>query len=158
MNSTSPDPIFNSFSAATKDDWLKAAQLELGDTNPFQKLTFEKENLTFLPYYDQHDHDVNKFNQLRPSSNEFLGSRAWHNMPLVNVNLESKAMSVGSGQDGGYLVPPEVEAQIGRLLSKASPMRQIADVRQVSATLYKKPFNTTGASAGWTRAVGIVEN
>ncbi len=63
--------------------------------------------------------------------------------------IESKAMSVGSGQDGGYLVPAEVEAAIGRLLSKASPMRAIADVRQVSATLYKKPFNTTGASAGW---------
>ena len=64
-------------------------------------------------------------------------------------NLEAKAMSVGSGQDGGYLVPPEVEAEIGRLLSKASPMRQIADVRQISATLYKKPFNTNGASTGW---------
>jgi HK97 family phage major capsid protein len=63
--------------------------------------------------------------------------------------IESKAMSVGSGQDGGYLVPAEVEAAIGRLLSKASPMRAIADVRQVSATIYKKPFNTTGASAGW---------
>jgi HK97 family phage major capsid protein len=63
--------------------------------------------------------------------------------------IESKAMSVGSGQDGGYLVPAEVEAAIGRLLSKASPMRAIADVRQVSATLYKKPFNTTGASSGW---------
>ena len=63
--------------------------------------------------------------------------------------IESQAMSVGSGQDGGYLVPAEVEAAIGRLLSKASPMRAIADVRQVSATLYKKPFNTTGAAAGW---------
>ena len=64
-------------------------------------------------------------------------------------DLEAKAMSVGSGQDGGYLVPPEVEAQIGRLLSRASPMRQIADVRQISATLYKKPFNTNGITAGW---------
>jgi HK97 family phage major capsid protein len=63
--------------------------------------------------------------------------------------IESKAMSVGSGQDGGYLVPAEVEAAIGRLLSKASPMRAIADVRQVSATLFKKPFNTNGASSGW---------
>jgi HK97 family phage major capsid protein len=63
--------------------------------------------------------------------------------------IEAKAMSVGSGPDGGYIVPPEVEAAIGRLLSKASPMRQIADVRQVSATIYKKPFNTNGAAAGW---------
>ena len=63
--------------------------------------------------------------------------------------IESKAMSVGSNADGGYLVPTEVEAAIGRLLSKASPMRAIADVRQVSATLYKKPFNTNGTLAGW---------
>ncbi len=63
--------------------------------------------------------------------------------------IEAKAMSVGTNADGGYLVPSETEAEIGRLLSKASPMRQIADVRQVSTSLYKKPFNTTGAAAGW---------
>jgi HK97 family phage major capsid protein len=70
------------------------------------------------------------------------------------ASLEAKAMSVGSGQDGGYLVPPEVEAEIGRLLSKASPMRQIADVRQISAMLYKKPFNTNGATTGWVGETG----
>ena len=63
--------------------------------------------------------------------------------------LESKAMSIGSNPDGGYLVPQETEAEIGRLLSKASPMRQIADVRQVSSSIYKKPFATAGAAAGW---------
>jgi HK97 family phage major capsid protein len=63
--------------------------------------------------------------------------------------LEAKAMSIGSNTDGGFLVPQETEAEIGRLLSKASPMRQIADVRQVSSSIYKKPFATTGAAAGW---------
>jgi HK97 family phage major capsid protein len=63
--------------------------------------------------------------------------------------LEAKAMSIGSNPDGGYLVPQETEAEIGRLLSKASPMRQIADVRQVSSSIYKKPFATAGAAAGW---------
>jgi HK97 family phage major capsid protein len=63
--------------------------------------------------------------------------------------LEQKAMSIGSNPDGGYLVPQETEAEIGRLLSKASPMRQICDVRQVSSSIYKKPFATTGAAAGW---------
>ncbi len=64
-------------------------------------------------------------------------------------SLEAKAMSIGSGPDGGYLVPPEVEQAIGRILAKASPMRQIADVRQISATTLSKPFNTNGISAGW---------
>jgi HK97 family phage major capsid protein len=63
--------------------------------------------------------------------------------------LEEKAMSVGSGTDGGYLVPPQIEAEIGRLLSRASPIRAIADVRQSSVTLYKKPFATGGAATGW---------
>jgi HK97 family phage major capsid protein len=64
-------------------------------------------------------------------------------------DIEAKAMSIGSGQDGGYLVPSETEAEIGRLLSKASPIRGLADLRQVSTSLYKKPFATTGAASGW---------
>ncbi|MDE2383069.1 MAG: phage major capsid protein [Alphaproteobacteria bacterium] len=63
--------------------------------------------------------------------------------------MEAKAMSVGSGQDGGYLVPPETEAEIGRLISKASPFRDICDVRQISAMVHNKPFNTNGHQAGW---------
>jgi HK97 family phage major capsid protein len=64
-------------------------------------------------------------------------------------DLEAKAMSIGYNPDGGYLVPQETEAEIGRLLSRASPIRAIADVRQVSSAIYKKPFVTTGAAAGW---------
>ncbi len=70
------------------------------------------------------------------------------------ASLEAKAMSVGYGPDGGYLVPPEVEAAIGRLLSKASPMRQICDVRQISASVYNKPFNTNGITTGWAAETG----
>jgi HK97 family phage major capsid protein len=64
-------------------------------------------------------------------------------------DVEQKAMSILSNPDGGYLVPGETEAEIGRLLSKASPIRAISDVRQVSSGMYKKPFVTTGAIAGW---------
>ncbi|AOF89465.1 phage major capsid protein [Sinorhizobium sp. RAC02] len=63
--------------------------------------------------------------------------------------LESKAMSVGSAADGGYLVPPETDSDIGRRLSAASPIRALATVRQVSGTVLKKPFATTGMAAGW---------
>jgi HK97 family phage major capsid protein len=64
-------------------------------------------------------------------------------------DIEHKAMSIASNPDGGYLVPGETEAEIGRLLSKASPIRAIADVRLVSSGVYKKPFATTGAATGW---------
>ncbi len=70
------------------------------------------------------------------------------------ARLEEKAMSIGSGADGGYLVPQEIEAEIGRLLSKASPMRAICDVRQSSTLIYKKPFATAGAAAGWVAETG----
>lgn len=63
--------------------------------------------------------------------------------------LEAKAMSVASGPDGGFLVPPEVEAEIGRRLTSVSPIRAIASVRQISAALYKKPFSTNGLANGW---------
>lgn len=63
--------------------------------------------------------------------------------------LEEKALSVGSGQDGGYLVPQETENSIMRLMRNVSPIRAIAGVRQVSASVYKKPFAITGAGAGW---------
>lgn len=63
--------------------------------------------------------------------------------------LEEKAMSVGSASDGGYLVPPETDTDIGRRLSAASPIRALATVRQVSGTVLKKPFATSGMAAGW---------
>ncbi|WP_429096443.1 phage major capsid protein [Aminobacter sp. BE322] len=63
--------------------------------------------------------------------------------------LDSKAMSYGSGQDGGYLVPDETEAEIGRRLSALSPIRSIAAVRQVSAAVLKKPFTVSGPAVGW---------
>lgn len=63
--------------------------------------------------------------------------------------MESKSLSAGSDPDGGYLVPEQTETEIGRLLSDASPIRAIADVRQVSANVYKKPFTTQGPATGW---------
>jgi HK97 family phage major capsid protein len=63
--------------------------------------------------------------------------------------LEAKSMSIGSNPDGGYLVPSETETEIGRRLSAASPIRAISGVRQVSSSVYKKPFAITGAATGW---------
>jgi HK97 family phage major capsid protein len=64
-------------------------------------------------------------------------------------SLDAKAMSYGSGQDGGYLVPDETEAAIGRRLAHISPIRSIASVRQVSGAVLKKPFSISGPAVGW---------
>ncbi|MCF8478523.1 MAG: phage major capsid protein [Pseudolabrys sp.] len=63
--------------------------------------------------------------------------------------LEMKALSVGSNPDGGYLVPPEVETDIGKRLTAISPIRSIAGVRTISGNVYKKPFMTAGPAVGW---------
>ena len=69
-----------------------------------------------------------------------------------NTNLrasELKALSAGSNPDGGFLVPPEIEAQISQRLIAISPIRSIAGMRTISSNIYKKPFLTTGPAVGW---------
>ncbi len=63
--------------------------------------------------------------------------------------IETKAMSAGSNPDGGYLVPNELEQEIGRRLAAISPIRAIASVREISGGIYKKPFMTAGPATGW---------
>ncbi|HXF53397.1 MAG TPA: phage major capsid protein [Hyphomicrobiaceae bacterium] len=63
--------------------------------------------------------------------------------------LEAKALSVGSDPDGGFLVPEETERAVNRALRDVSPMRAIAGVRQVSGSVYKKPFALTAPGSGW---------
>ncbi|WP_343313899.1 phage major capsid protein [Brucella sp. BE17] len=63
--------------------------------------------------------------------------------------IEQKAHSYASGPDGGYLVPAELETEIGRRLAVLSPIRGISSVRQVSGAILKKPFSITGPATGW---------
>ncbi|MGE0699676.1 MAG: phage major capsid protein [Hyphomicrobiaceae bacterium] len=63
--------------------------------------------------------------------------------------LEQKALSAGSGADGGYLVPDETERTVNMALKDISPIRAIAGVRQVSSSVFKKPFSVTGPGTGW---------
>lgn len=63
--------------------------------------------------------------------------------------LEVKAMSAGTAADGGYLVPAEVESEIGKRLAAISPIRAIASVREISGNVYTKPFMTAGPATGW---------
>ena len=74
---------------------------------------------------------------------------------LALSEIEAKSMSTGSSADGGYLVPPETEARIESLLRLVSPIRNIASVRQVSSSMYKKPFAITGAAAGWVGEAAV---
>jgi HK97 family phage major capsid protein len=63
--------------------------------------------------------------------------------------IEQKAMSYGSGPDGGYLVPVPAEREILRRMSTASPIRSIANVVEISGHSLKRAFSTTGPASGW---------
>lgn len=63
--------------------------------------------------------------------------------------LEAKALSAGSGPDGGYLVPPPVETEVLRRLAKLSPIRTISSVQVISSGLYKRAVSISGPAAGW---------
>ncbi len=63
--------------------------------------------------------------------------------------LEAKALSAGSGPDGGFLVPIPAEREILQRMTGGSPMRALATVRETSTATYKKAYSTTGPAAGW---------
>ena len=69
--------------------------------------------------------------------------------------LEQKALSVGIDADGGFLVPKETERAVNMALKTVSPIRSIAGVRQVSGSVYKVPFATTGAATGWVGEAAV---
>lgn len=63
--------------------------------------------------------------------------------------IEEKALSAGSGPDGGYLVPLPAEREILRRMANVSPIRAIASVREISTGTFKKAFSPTGPASGW---------
>lgn len=63
--------------------------------------------------------------------------------------LEEKALSAGSGPDGGYLVPEPAEREILQRMAAISPIRSIASVREISTANFRKAFSVNGPAAGW---------
>ncbi len=64
------------------------------------------------------------------------------------ARLDVKGLNAGTDDQGGYVAPPELDRLIEARLLAASPMRQIATVRQTSAGVYRKPVGL-GAAAQW---------
>ncbi|SDN56386.1 phage major capsid protein, HK97 family [Methylobacterium phyllostachyos] len=63
--------------------------------------------------------------------------------------LESKALSAGSGPDGGYLVPDTIERTVLTRLAAVSPIRAIATVQQISGAQYKRAVSVGAPVTGW---------
>lgn len=63
--------------------------------------------------------------------------------------IETKAINVGVGTDGGMAVPEEFDRHILQLLRNLSPMRQVSNVITVGSEDYKKLVNIGTAESGW---------
>jgi HK97 family phage major capsid protein len=63
--------------------------------------------------------------------------------------IEAKAYSAGVGPDGGFLVPQPAERDLLSRMALISPIRQIAEVREISTATFKKVFATNGIGSGW---------
>jgi len=63
--------------------------------------------------------------------------------------IKSLAVTTNGGADGGYAVPKVIDGMLETLLIKQSPMRQLANVVQVSTQDYHKLVNVRGEAATW---------
>lgn len=63
--------------------------------------------------------------------------------------LQAKAYNITTDSDGGFAVPEELDRSILDKLVDVSPIRQIATVRTVSTSDYKKLVNVRGTASGW---------
>lgn len=59
------------------------------------------------------------------------------------------SLNKGADDEGGYLAPVEWDRTITDKLVEISPMRQIAQVQQISTNGFRKLFNEKGTGSGW---------
>ena len=66
--------------------------------------------------------------------------------------LETKALQGRIDTDGGFLVSPEIDAEIGKRFIETSPMRQLATVKTLNSGNQLDKYVRSGlvASGGWT--------
>ena len=63
--------------------------------------------------------------------------------------LEHKALQVGTGEDGGFAVPEDLDRAIISLLGDEVVMRQECNVIPIGGSNYKKLASIGGATSGW---------
>lgn len=67
----------------------------------------------------------------------------------VNQLAINAGMQTDSLPDGGFLVPEEVETQVGRVLLNISPLRRLCRVIPIRGGVFKKTIVVDGPAFGW---------
>jgi HK97 family phage major capsid protein len=73
-------------------------------------------------------------------------------------HLETKALSVASDPDGGYLVSPQISDMIIKTVFETSPMRQICSIQTISSDSLEILEDRAEAAAGWTTESGATSD
>ena len=75
---------------------------------------------------------------------------------LRGLTLEGKAMSTAVSADGGYLLNPQMSANIESMLSSTASLRSIANVVQIDASSYDVIVDNTDVGSGWQSEISSV--
>jgi len=70
-------------------------------------------------------------------------------MPRDLKEMASKAMSVDSEEDGGFLVTPEMSNEITKKIYESSPIRQLASVQTITSDSFDILHDLGEVSSGW---------
>jgi HK97 family phage major capsid protein len=65
------------------------------------------------------------------------------------IELQGKAMSIGSDPDGGYAVPEYLDQEVESLELDASAIARLARTVTTAGPSYKKVINLRGTTSGW---------
>ncbi len=72
--------------------------------------------------------------------------------------ISTKALSVGSDPDGGYMVTPSMTNRIIKLVEEGSPLRSLASIETISSDSLEILEDNDVAAAGWTTETGTVSD
>jgi HK97 family phage major capsid protein len=67
----------------------------------------------------------------------------------AGMAMERKSFNGGTGGEGGFAVPKEIDARIDDTLKTISPIRRIANVVKVGSAGYRKLVAQGGVASGW---------
>ncbi|EKD36580.1 MAG: hypothetical protein ACD_75C01456G0006 [uncultured bacterium] len=68
---------------------------------------------------------------------------------VKDENFSTKSMSIGTGSEGGYAVPSDLDSNLSSFLYDACVMRQLATVVTSFSADYKVAVNIGGLASGW---------
>jgi len=91
--------------------------------------------------------------EYRSAFNHWLKSRGDR---TALSSQEQNALSEGIAEGGGYLVPPDMAAEIMARRADASVMRRVATVRQTSRNVYQIPAVAPASSGGSIYSSGFI--